>query len=86
MISNVLKNVVRFRGTVQEWDANIASGMWEDMIVFGMVRDASVPGRKYKYVKRFYGGRSITNVDFEYVEGVYWENDIDPNVIADSSI
>lgn len=79
-MAETLSNVIRFRGTIQEWETRINSGEWDDKVVFGKVRDENDPDRNY--VNRVYAGKSQTNIQYELHEGEYWDNtDIDTSDI-----
>ena len=63
MNSHILSNVVRFRGSIQQWKDYIAQHECNDRIVFGKVHDEN----SSIYKDYFYAGKNQQNVAFEYI-------------------
>ena len=75
-MSKTLNNIIRFQGSEAVWKNNIASGLWADDLVFGLVTDTATG----KVSKRFYSGKNSRNVDFEYKSAIT----VDSKIYADS--
>ena len=63
MNSHILSNVVRFRGSIQQWKDYIAQHECNDRIVFGKVHDEN----SSIYKDYFYAGKNQQNIAFEYI-------------------
>ena len=63
MNSHILSNVVRFRGSIQQWKDYIAQHECNDRIVFGKVHDEN----SSIYKDYFYAGKNQQNNAFEYI-------------------
>ena len=77
-MSKTLNNIIRFQGPETVWKNNIASGLWADDLVFGLVTDNATG----KVSKRFYSGKNSRNIDFEYKNAIT----VDSKIYADSLV